>query len=285
MKGGQGLAMSEVKKALDVANRQMGDSMGTKYVVDDSLAPAYVHLFKVKTEPEEGRLKESLAKLPGYKSNWKYKEGFGVAFVGTKQPTASEIAKACGLEVVDLILGPSRGGVRYFCPMHPEKTAAAAQTCPVCQMKMMEIAASSLPGTGSGGSIPQVYVCSMDGGMRETPGPCPKCGMDLGKASTPDKSAPERKESPDLKGGKYVCSMDGGQRETPGACPKCGMKLGERDLVAPGGTKAAGKYVCSMDGGTRDTPGKCPKCGMTLTERNYMAPGAKCPASKGRGGS
>lgn len=23
------------------------------------------------------------------------------------------------------------------------------------------------------------YVCSMDGGTRETPGPCPKCGMTL----------------------------------------------------------------------------------------------------------
>lgn len=253
MRIGFGLPMSDVKKALNAANRQMGDQMGTKYEMDDSLSLAYVHLFKVKTEPEEGALKESLAKLPGYKSSWKYKEGFGVAFEGAKQPAVSEIVKASRLEMIDLVLGPSKGGARYFCPMHPERTAATASSCPSCRMKMIEVPASS----------PQ------------------QLGNDL---------APGKKEAPEAKVGKYVCSMDGGQRDNPGACPKCGMKLGERDFVAAGGTNAlstkpAGKYVCSMDGGTRDTPGKCPKCAMTLTERNYVAPGARGPSTRGRGGS
>lgn len=184
MREGHGLAMSEVKRALDVANRQMGDQMGTKYEVDRSLALSNVHLFKTKTEPDEVKLKASLGKLPGYKSSWKYKEGFGVAFEGDRQPGISEVQGAGGLEVIDLVLGPSKGGVRYFCPMHPHQTAAAGLACPVCQMKMIEIQASSPSGPNKT-EIPQLgagkYVCSMDGGERASPGSCPKCGMRLGE--------------------------------------------------------------------------------------------------------
>lgn len=188
--------MSDVKRALALANRQMGDQMGTKYEVDRALALSNVHLFKTKTEPDEAKLKESLGKLPGYKSSWKYKEGFGVAFEGDRQPGISDVQGAAGIEITDLILGPSRAGVRYFCPMHPHKTAAGGGTCPVCQMKMIEIAASAPTGAAE----------------RPAAGPVPQPG-----------------------GGKYVCSMDGAGRADPGPCPKCGMKLAERDYVPPGG--------------------------------------------------
>lgn len=66
--------------------------------------------------------------------------------------------------------------------MHPEKASAGPADCPVCGMKMVEVAASvgAIPESpGPSGAAGNKYVCSMDGGQRRDPGPCPKCGMRL----------------------------------------------------------------------------------------------------------
>lgn len=236
VKPGHTLAMSEIRKALAVADRQMGDQMGTKYAVDESLSLSFVHVFRTRAEPDELKLKESLGKLPGFKTAWKYKEGFGVAFEGAPQPTLRDIQNASGIEVVDVLLAPSKDGKRYFCPMHPDLASPVPSECSVCRMKLAEVAAGSIPGTLARASLPRLYVCSMDGGMRESPGPCPKCGMKLGERDLV--AAGSQKPA-----GKYVCSMDGGLRDTPGKCPKCGMTLTDRDYVTPGakGPSSAGR--------------------------------------------
>ena len=196
-----------------------------------------------------------------------------------------------------------------------------------------------------------LYFCGMDGGTRETPGPCPKCKMELGEsdrvpAGKDAKGVPPKEhthvheekkpEVPDLGDvfpkkdppaaapkAQYRCDMDGAVRDTPGPCPKCKMELGEadrvkgpaapkvkeekdqvapvagpaKDPVSPAAPKAeppkadvmkpeppkqesAPKadekgpkefvYKCPMDGAVRDTPGPCPKCKMPLGEAHKV---------------
>ena len=190
-----------------------------------------------------------------------------------------------------------------------------------------------------------LYLCGMDGGTRETPGPCPKCKMELGESDRVPvdkaaKGAPAREhaheekkpEVPDLGDlfpkkespvaapkSQYRCEMDGATRDTPGPCPKCKMELTEAHRVnGPAATKARDEkgqaapntasakeapapeasksetakslemkadppkpeappkgdekspkefvYKCPMDGSVRDHPGPCPKCKMPLGE-------------------
>ena len=185
MREGDGLATSEIDKALKVANKNMGDRMGTTYAVDDSLSLSVVHLIKTKSEPDEAKLKDRLGKLKGFKSSWTAKVGFGIVFEGKKQATLADVKKAAGVEVTDVILAASKDGARYYCPMHPEDVNATAATCPICDMDMSKIAAGSAAATArkdptedrpKGG---KQYTCPMCGGDYDGPGKCRKCGMSL----------------------------------------------------------------------------------------------------------
>ncbi|MBI2901063.1 MAG: hypothetical protein HYY17_12830 [Planctomycetes bacterium] len=142
LKAGYGVPISEIDKALGEANKEMGDAMGTKYVLDDSLLLSQVHLFKTKNEPEESKIKSALSKLPGFKVVVKQKTGFTVVFEGEKQPTAVQVRKGCGVEVTDVILAASKDGARYSCPMHPETASPAPGKCPECGMDMYKVATS-----------------------------------------------------------------------------------------------------------------------------------------------
>jgi len=58
-----------------------------------------------------------------------------------------------------------------------------------------------------------VYRCPHDGAERDTPGPCPKCGMALGEPHKVPKAAAERKI--------YVCDLHPeGVSDKPGQCFK-----------------------------------------------------------------
>lgn len=107
MKGDQGVLLSEVKKALDVATEKMGKQMGTRYQVDDSLSASAVKLFKTKSDPDEAKLKEALGNLPGFTSVSVSKGGFSAVFKGEKVPRVNDVKTASKLEVVDVILGSS----------------------------------------------------------------------------------------------------------------------------------------------------------------------------------
>jgi hypothetical protein len=60
-----------------------------------------------------------------------------------------------------------------------------------------------------------LYKCPMDGGTRDTPGPCPKCGMALDERHkvAPEAPAAERKV--------YVCDVHPEEVfDKPGRCKK-----------------------------------------------------------------
>lgn len=129
MEAGYGLPMSAIEKAIAVAQEEMGDAMGTKYVVDASLSASAVHLFKTKGTMDESGLR----KLAGFKSVKKHEGGFSVVFEGKTVPTAAEVKKACGAEVTDLILAAAKDGARYSCPKHPDAVSPVPGKCPECK--------------------------------------------------------------------------------------------------------------------------------------------------------
>lgn len=137
--GPRGVAMSEISKALAVADKEMGDAMGTKYFVDDSLSLSAAYLFRTEAEPNEGKLKSALGRLSGFKSVRAFKTGFTVLCEGAKIPTVADVKKACGVPVTDVLLAASKDGARYFCPSHPEATSLTKETCATCETDMIKI--------------------------------------------------------------------------------------------------------------------------------------------------
>lgn len=138
MEAGYGLPMSEIEKALAVAQEEMGDAMGTKYLVDEGLPSTAVHFYKTKGTADEAKLK----KLDGFKSFKKGEGGFSALFDGAKVPTAAQVKKACGTEVTDLILSASKDGSRYACPKHADSVSPLPGKCPVCDIEMEKQTAS-----------------------------------------------------------------------------------------------------------------------------------------------
>ena len=124
------------------------------------------------------------------------------------------------------------------------------------------------------------YVCPMHPEVTsDTPGSCPKCGMDL----VPQAEAGEHvhhghhAEPATEPTGPYTCPMHPEvTSDTPGSCPKCGMDLvppaeagehahHEHGHHAEPAAEPKGPYICPMHPEvTSDTPGSCPKCGMDL---------------------
>ncbi len=122
----------------------------------------------------------------------------------------------------------------------------------------------------------QQYTCSMHPEViKNEPGKCPICGMNLIPVKA-DKSAHEehkvhhtqkQKAVSSEKGdntGSYYCPMhcEGDKKyDKPGNCPVCGMHLAkEQKFESP-----AIEYTCPMHPEIiRDKPGNCPICGMHL---------------------
>lgn len=98
-----------------------------------------------------------------------------------------------------------------------------------------------------------IYACSMHPEIiSDTPGTCPRCGMDLIQKAIP----------------QYTCPMHAEVvSDSPGKCPKCKM-----DLVV----KTSAIYSCAMHPEvTSVETGKCPKCGMKLKQTKSTDPKMK----------
>lgn len=197
----------------------------------------------------------------------------------------------------------------YTCPMHPEIVRDAPGACPICGMDLVpredggenvdhgapDMAHGSMtpvPDTEQGreGGTAPTYTCPMHPEIvRDQPGKCPLCGMDLvpredGGAGL-DHDAPTMADDAahgtvaDPPRDGYTCPMHPEiVQGAPGACPLCGMALVPREGTnaanghgtmamgqgqADGGGKPA--YTCPMHPEiVRNTPGKCPLCGMDL---------------------
>jgi hypothetical protein len=105
-----------------------------------------------------------------------------------------------------------------------------------------------------------VHRCPHDGAERDTPGPCPKCGMALD-----EKHKVVKESAPATERRIYVCDLHPEEvSDQPGQCFKescAGMILEERKL--PPGAKLV--YVCpDHPEAVSDKPGTCPKDGKKL---------------------
>ena len=142
----------------------------------------------------------------------------------------------------------------YVCPMHPEVTSDSPGSCPKCGMDLVaqseagEHAYHGQHGRGNHGDHTEPaaeptgsYTCPMHPEVTsDSPGSCPKCGMDLvpqadagkhahhghhGHGNHGDHTEPAAEPT-----GPYTCPMHPEvTSDSPGSCPKCGM-----DLVAQG---------------------------------------------------
>ena len=105
-----------------------------------------------------------------------------------------------------------------------------------------------------------IYRCPHDGATRETPGPCPKCGMMLDERHKVAREPVAAKER-----AIYVCDLHPEEVfDKPGQCLKgacAGMPL-EKRLLAPGSRLL---YACPEHPDVvSDKPGVCPKDGKKL---------------------
>ncbi len=121
------------------------------------------------------------------------------------------------------------------------------------------------------------YTCPMHPEVvRNEPGSCPKCGMNLVLREVQTKPTEENKHMDHNKVEEYTCPMHPEVvRNEPGSCPKCGMNLVLRE-AQPEPTNdhqhlnrdKTTEYTCPMHPEVvRNEPGSCPKCGMFLVER------------------
>ncbi|MCZ7646182.1 MAG: efflux RND transporter periplasmic adaptor subunit [Planctomycetota bacterium] len=87
--------------------------------------------------------------------------------------------------------------------------------------------------------------------LKDGPGKCDLCGMDLKQVSSAHGRHP---------GERYTCPMHPEvMQDQPGNCPKCGMKL-EKDVHQE-------TWICEMCPHVKsDKPGNCPDCGMKLSK-------------------
>ncbi len=132
------------------------------------------------------------------------------------------------------------------------------------------------------------YTCSMHPEIiRDEPGSCPKCGMNLIPREAQARTMHAHTEHPKMGGVdysgtdheatiEYTCPMHPEiVQGEPGSCPKCGMTLEPRDAQDGSahehhhmGHEATVEYTCPMHPEViQNEPGSCPKCGMTLEPR------------------
>lgn len=204
LKEGSTLRLSDVSKALDRASEAMkAEGMDVHYQIDgerfslDTRADVLVACVQ-----DETRLRSAL--FSGVR-------GLDGAFVAREEDLVRVRLRPAGssvsfIEFVDAVRGMNGEVVDVIISV-PTAGGAAGSTASV------------------------LYRCSMDGGERTSPGPCPKCGMALGDEHRVGAGAPREAASPSPpRGGaapavSYTCSMCGGSYVAPGRCPRCGMAL------------------------------------------------------------
>ncbi len=188
-----------------------------------------------------------------------------------------------------------RTETEYTCPMHPEIVRDGPGKCPLCGMDLVprerlgestgyDALAMEHEMSTAGDVADGMYTCPMHPEIvRDTPGSCPLCGMDLvPRAAMPagatHDDAPGEGAGSDAAG--YRCPMHPAiTRGAPGACPICGMALVRRESQGDEGSARAastgtGGYTCPMHPEiVRDESGACPLCGMALVPREEPVSG------------
>lgn len=121
----------------------------------------------------------------------------------------------------------------------------------------------------------QQYTCPMHPQIiKDEPGKCPICGMNLVpvKGSQPEKPKHEEHDfghghTHSSNDGEYYCPMlceRDKKYAKPGNCPVCGMHLVKEQKLEP----KQKEYTCPMHPEIiRSEPGSCPICGMDLVPR------------------
>ncbi len=125
----------------------------------------------------------------------------------------------------------------------------------------------------------QQYTCPMHPEViKDAPGQCPKCGMNLvpvkGDTNTHEEHQEHHTQTQKAVSsekadntGSYYCPMhcEGDKKyDKPGNCPVCGMHLAKEQKFE----SHAIEYTCPMHPEIiRDKPGNCPICGMHLEPR------------------
>lgn len=136
LRPGETVRLSALEKALEQANRKMGDAMGTRYAVDDSVSLEFAYLFLAEGTPEPAELEG----LPGFRSVSAVKGGFRPVFRGEALPTLSKIRETIAFS--DVVFAPSREGVRFVCAKHPEQVFTEGGSCPDCGSALERLEAS-----------------------------------------------------------------------------------------------------------------------------------------------
>ncbi len=209
--------------------------------------------------------------------------------VGTLRQIMSTQGFAAKVEDFDAPSLQSR--IEYTCPMHPEIVQDEPGSCPKCGMFLVPKETSATPETHDHAAMatPEPaheadgaadktakYTCPMHPEVTsDTPGNCPKCGMNLVKPEeATNHSHHHASHAPSEDAATYVCPMHPEvTSHEPGSCPKCGMFLEEvKDASSEGHhdhaeQASAAKYTCPMHPEVvNDEAGSCPKCGMFLEE-------------------
>lgn len=139
--------------------------------------------------------------------------------------------------------GESPESVKYHCPMHPTYITSHPGECPICGMTLVPMASEgdTQNATDTTSSVPAdtvraqpgQYTCPMHPEViSNTPGRCPKCGMNLEQVPGT------------LQPATYTCPMHPEVTSTqPGQCPKCGMDLVK---VESTGASTAGSEVLGL---------------------------------------
>jgi len=196
LREGATIELSKVQEALARASKNMGDSMSMamNYEVDsDSLTVDDGVCFRIKriSDADKVKLDKELGKLEGW-----------------------QLSKA--------VVPSSKDQMHLFLRFQEGRAPSVTRCRKAIEASGVTVLDVLLQGTST-----TTYRCSMDGGERATPGPCPKCGMKLGEESkvvagseAPSKQPPSKE--------RYTCPMCGGDFDAPGDCPKCGMALTEK---------------------------------------------------------
>ncbi len=115
------------------------------------------------------------------------------------------------------------------------------------------------------------WVCPMeDTAPAQSPGECPKCGMNLHARVT---DAEGNDVTPDAT--VYTCPMHPRVSEKqPGTCPECGMYLTLASAEMAGEHGHESSFACPMHPTvTSSEAGTCPTCGMSLVRGDASSEG------------
>ena len=163
----------------------------------------------------------------------------------------------------------------YVCPMHPQIIKDEPGSCPICGMDLVE---EFIDPAGASTALPPIAPASES----------------IAEAADDTPAEHAAKHADPL----YVCPMHPQIiKDEPGSCPICGMDLVEQEVETPASESIAEAaddtpaehaakhadplYVCPMHPQIiKNEPGNCPICGMNLVEKKVEASTRSYPVVK-----